>query len=316
VAGRPLRFEQLRYLAAIVRNKSFRKAATELGLAQPSLTQAIQNLEDELETTLLERGRTGVELTPVGEAILPFVLNALECERHIRHEADEYSGLLKGSLNIGTVQAASNTLLPGVLRDFCLRYPQIKVYVSESGSVDIAKEVRERRLDLGLVTCMADVPNLEGLRHEDLLESRLVLCVSKENPLAQRHHVSVRDFADQPLIVFRPGYSMHEVIERLFGHRPVRVAYQTNNTESAKRMVVAGLGVFVFAESSIVDDLFVKSGQLAYVPITEEAAGVKVRLIRRADGWFSRPAQIFWTMLVEVAEPFRKQQFRPDMLHR
>ena len=302
-----MRFAQLSYLAAIVRNGSFRRAAAELGLAQPSLTQAIQNLEDELQATLLDRGRTGVLLTAVGEAVLPHLLQALECEARIRQEANEHSGLAKGALNIGTVQAASNTLLPHVLTRFCTLYPGISVQVSEAGSADIADEVRGRQLDLGLVTSMPEVaPSLTGLSHEDLLDSRLVLCVRSDNPLARRGSgVCVADFADQPLISFQTGYSMHDVLRTLLAGRPMRIAYQTNNPESAKRMIVAGLGVTVFPEASIVDDAHLRSAQVAYLPISDSRALVKVRVVRRTGEWVSRPAEVFWDMLIEEAKSFR-----------
>ena len=294
-----MRFDQLRYLASSVRNGSFRRAAAELGLAQPSLTQAIQKLEDELQTAILQRGRTGIHLTPVGEAILPHVLQALECEARMRQEANEHFELAKGGLNVGTVHAGSVTFLPRVLRRFCTRHPNISIQVREAGSCSIAEDVRTRRVDIGLVTCMADVsPNLSGLSYADLVESRLVLCVPRDHRLTKRHGgVSVDDFAGEPMIVFPPGYSMHDVIRALFDGRHMHVPYHTNNPESATRMVAAGIGVTVFPEVTVAGKQFPQDGQVVYLRITDAAAVVKLRAIRRTDEWVSRPAEIFWEML-------------------
>lgn len=294
-----MRFEQLRYLAASVRNGSFRKAAAELGLAQPSLTQAIQKLEDELQAAILQRGKTGIHLTAVGEAIFPHVLQALECEARMRHEANEHFELAKGGLNVGTVHAGSVTFLPRVLRRFCARHPAISIQVREAGSCSIAEDVRSRRLDIGLVTCMADVsPNLHGLNYTDLLDSRLVLCVPRNHPLTKsRKGVTVDDFAGEPMIVFPPGYSMHDVIRRLFDGRQMHVPYHTNNPESATRMVAAGIGVTVFPEVTVAGKQFPQGEQVSYLRITDAVAAVKLRAVRRTDEWVSRPAEIFWEML-------------------
>lgn len=294
-----MRFEQLRYLVASVRNGSFRRAAAELGLAQPSLTQAIQKLEDELQTAILQRGKTGIHLTPVGEAILPHVLQALECEARMRQEANEHYELAKGGLNVGTVHAGSVTFLPRVMRRFCTRHPAISIQVREAGSCAIADEVRARRLDIGLVTCMANVtPNLSGLSYADIMESRLVLCVPRDHRLtARRKGVTVEDFADEPMIDFLPGYSMHEVIRKLFAGRKMRVPYHSNNPQSATQMVAAGIGVTVFPELTVTGKQFPKDGQVAYLRITDAKAVVKLRAVRRTDEWVSRPAEIFWDML-------------------
>lgn len=294
-----LRFEQLRYLAASVRNGSFRRAAAELGLAQPSLTQAIQKLEDELQAAILQRGRTGIHLTAVGEAILPHVLQALECEARMRQEANEHFELAKGGLNVGTVHAGSVTLLPRVLRRFCGRHPGISIQVREAGSCSIAEEVRARRVDIGVVTSMEDVsPNLSGLSYADLVESNLVLCVPHSHPLTKRRKgVTVDDFAQEPLILFPPGYSMHDVIRKLFDGRHMHVPYHTNNPESATRMVAAGIGVTIFPELTVAGKQFPGDGEVAYLQITDAMALVKLRAIRRTDEWVSRPAEIFWEML-------------------
>jgi DNA-binding transcriptional LysR family regulator len=298
-----MRFEQLRYLAASVRNGSFRRAAGELGLAQPSLTQAIQKLEDELQATILQRGRTGIHLTAVGEAILPHVLQALECEARMRQEANEHFELAKGGLNVGTVHAGSVTFLPRVLPRFCGRHPGISIQVREAGSCSIAEEVRSRHVDIGLVTCMEDVsPNLSGLSYADLVESKLVLCVPRHHPLTRRRKgVTVDDFADEPLIVFPPGYSMHDVMRKLFEGRQMHVPYHTNNPESATRMVAAGIGVTAFPEVTVAGKQFPQDGQVAYLRILDDIAVVRLRAIRRTDEWVSRPAEIFWEMLQSEA---------------
>lgn len=300
-----MRLRQMRYLEAIVRLKSFRRAAKELGLAEPSLSQQIHKLENELGATILRRAPRAVSLTDFGAAIMPFAVAMLNAEVELREVAGEHRGMLRGHVLFGTVNAGSNTLLPHVLPAFNRHYPGIDLRVTETGSVDIADAVLHGQLDTGLIVSVPEIYRIpEGLVSEDLLESNLVICAPGRHTLARQRSIDITAVAKEPLILFRQGYLMHEIGVRLFREHDTNVVYYTDNTESAKRMVAAGIGVTILPEFSVVDDSYRREGQIGYVRLEESSHCVRLCLIYRVGSYLPRAARVLCDMLRESASLF------------
>jgi DNA-binding transcriptional LysR family regulator len=293
----------MKYLDAVVRHRSFRRAADELQLSEPSLSQQIRKLEQELDAKILERERRAVRLTDFGHAIIQSARAILAEEERIRQAADAYRGLRTGRLQFGTVNAGSNTLLPDVLPQYSKRYPGIEVRVTETGSLDIARAVLHGDLDLGLIVRVSEITPLDdGLLAEDLLRSKLVVCTPAKHSLAKRRRVTSTDLLEEPLILFRQGYLMHEILRRLLGERTGNVVYYTDNTESAKRMVAAGVGMTMLPEFSVVDDSYRREGKVTYIPLETDFPALCLCLVYRAGDYLTRAAEAFRQMLHEAAE--------------
>jgi len=300
-----MRLQQMRYLEAIVRLKSFRRAAKELKLTEPSLSQQIRKLESELGANILDRVRDAVALTDLGAAIMPHALALLNAEEQLRQAADEHHGLMRGHVALGTVNAGSNTVLPHVLPAFNKRYPGIDLRVTETGSLDIADAVLGGRLDIGLIIRVPEIHKIPaGLVTEDLLKASLVVCAPAQHPLLSRHPLSITALAKEPLILFRRGYVMHEMERTLFHEQPTNVVYYTDNTESAKRMVAAGIGITLLPEFSVVDDSYRREGQISYVRLEADSPPIRLCLVYRAGGYLPRAAKVFCDMIREAAGLF------------
>lgn len=297
-----MRLQQMRYLDAVVRHRSFRRAADELELSEPSLSQQIRKLEEELDAKILERERRAVRLTDFGHAIIASARAILAEEERIREAADAHRGLRSGRLSFGTVNAGSNTLLPEVLPQYSRRYPGIEVRVTETGSLDIARGVLRGDLDLGLIVRVPGVgPSVEGLAVDDLLESKLVVCAPANHRLAKRKKLASGDITREPLILFRQGYLMHEILRTLLGERTGNVVYYTDNTESAKRMVAAGVGLTLLPEFSVVDDFYRGEGKITYIPLEADVPSLRLCTIARAGERLIRAAEAFRDMLKAAA---------------
>lgn len=300
--GLPVRVEQIRYLVTILERGSFRRASQELHMSQAALSEAIRNLERELGARLMDRDRSGVRLTSVGEDVMPHIRAMLESERALRDQVDGYRTLQRGQVNLGTVNAAANTILPGSLVAFNEEYPGIQITITETGSLDIIRAVKDAELDLGIVVRPED-EEIKGdeLAFEDLLASRVVLCAQPGHRLLQRKSVSIADVVEEPLILFRSGYLMHDLMSRLFGDRNVNIVYYTDNTESAKRMIATGVGVTLLPEFSMVSDLLSRSGEIIYLPLVGEYARIRLSLIWRRHAYLPRAAQLLSTVVCQHA---------------
>ncbi len=306
-----VRVEQLRYLHAIIRHSSYRRAAEELDIAQPSLSQAIKQLEYELGARLLERGRSGVRLTDVGRSVLPHVERMLEVADAMRDEVAGHAGLLRGYLQVGTVGSGTNTLLPQVLAEFCREHPGVDVFVREGGSLDIVSAVRSGDLEMGLVINEVGKPYLQGLEAVELLSSPLVICVDSRNALRKRPSVTLEQLSRERLILFRSGYLMHEVVSDLIQRHQVRAVFHTDNTESAKRMVAAGVGVMLFPEFSIIDDTYRQLEKVAYIPLAGNATTIQLCLVKRGNRPLSPAGAVVWRMLIQEAHTVQRRRVEP-----
>ena len=133
-----------RYIALlkIIEVGSFTKAADLLGYTQPALSQMIASLEKELSIKILYRSRYGIRLTPEGERLYPSIQNAVIQYQTMRHTADEIRGLDSGIVRIGTVSSVSCHWLPGIIRRFWQKYPNIQIVLHQGDYTSISEWVR------------------------------------------------------------------------------------------------------------------------------------------------------------------------------
>ncbi|MEU7562357.1 LysR family transcriptional regulator [Streptomyces eurythermus] len=275
-----MRVEQLEYLAAVTRMGSLRRAADALHISQPALSQTLRNLERELGVELLERKRSGVRLSREGLELLPHITGVIEAVDRLRQAADERHSVSR-MLRLGTVNAATFTLLAPAIREFREKHPSAQVEVVADRQDGIQQHLTEGGFDLGLVSYLRDEELPPGLHSTELLLGRPVVCVRPDNPLAALNAVTVADLLSHPLIVMRSGYVMHRYVHRLFRGSVPRFSYSTEGAEMGKLMVAEGLGVTILPDYSVFGDPLERSGMITYRPLADDATELRVVIQRR-----------------------------------
>jgi LysR family hydrogen peroxide-inducible transcriptional activator len=202
-----MRSEQLRYLEAAIRHGSLRKAAQEVGVGQPTLSQQIRRLEEDLNVVLLIRRANGVLPSAEARILLPHIRQVLQADRALREEAGLINGLRSGSVRLGAVTTASQILLPRVVPLYRNSFPNVRFSVWESGSQGVRDSVTSGELDLGLVVRTSDPASDANLTATDLISDQIVLCVSRRHPLADKPVVKMEDLAGQSWVVSAHGTS-------------------------------------------------------------------------------------------------------------
>jgi len=275
-----VRTEQLEYIAAVTRLGSLRRAAEELRLSQPALSETVRNLERELGVDLLERKRSGATMSSEGRELLPHIINVLDAVDRLRAAAGEQHRISR-MVRVGTVNAATVPLLIPAVREFRATHPVTQVEVVGAQQTDIQRALDEGGFDLGLVNHLEgdDVP--AGLEGTELLRGRPVVCLRPDSPLAAHDALSVADLLEVPLIAMRSGYVMHRYVHRLLEGRAPSFSYSTDGAEMGKLMVAEGLGVTVLPDFSVIDDPLVRGGVLTHRPIAGDATRVLLMLQRR-----------------------------------
>ncbi|MFI1000279.1 LysR family transcriptional regulator [Streptomyces galbus] len=275
-----MRTEQLEYIAAVTRLGSLRRAAEELRLSQPALSETVRNLERELGVELLERKRSGATMSAPGRELLPHIVDVLDAVDRLRAAAGEQHRIRR-MVRVGTVNAATVPLLLPVLREFRAARPQTQVEVVGAQQTDIHRALLEGGFDLGLVNHLQgdDVP--AEVESVELLRGRPVVCLRPDSPLAARPAVTAEDLLEVPLIGMRSGYVMHRYVHRLLDGRGPSFAYSTDGAEMGKLMVAEGLGATVLPDFSVVGDPLERCGALTHRPLAGETPQVLLMLQRR-----------------------------------
>jgi DNA-binding transcriptional LysR family regulator len=275
-----MRIQQLEYATAVARFGSFRRAAENLHISQPALSENVRRLERELGVEILDRRRSGATVGEHGRELLPHMQTVIEAADNLKRAA-EASGRPSRTVRVGTVTAASVPLLAPTIHAFRETHPSTQVEILTVLQTGIHRALLEGSMDLGLVNYLEGDDMPPELESTELLRGRPVVCLRPEDPLAGAATVRTADLWEQPLIAMRAGYVMHRYVMRLLDGREPAFSYSADGAEMAKLMVAAGLGVAVLPDYSVLGDPLERSGEIAYRPLEEDGTGVLLVLQRR-----------------------------------
>ena len=235
--------QQLTYFLATAEHGSFSRAARELYLAQPSLSEQVRSLEAELGVELFARVGRGVVLTEAGRAFRPEAERVLAALSGAREAVAEVRELAGGTLSIGMFGTASGFLLSRLVADFRSRHPNVRLRLVGQNSSEVAENVRRGRLEAGLVVLPVDDEGLDirPIRREE------VVYVSRE-PERVREPVTIERLAAAPLILYDAHYGWSDPTRRQLQERAQRAGVQLEpvieieDMDAALELAVSGLG--------------------------------------------------------------------------
>ncbi|MCI3278343.1 LysR family transcriptional regulator [Streptomyces cylindrosporus] len=294
-----MRIEQLEYIAAVTRLGSLRRAAEELRLSQPALSETVRNLERELGVDLLERKRSGARMSAEGRELLPHIIDVLDAVDRLRGAAGEQHRISR-MVRVGTVNAATVPLLIPSVQAFRAAHPMTQVEVVGAQQSDIHRALLEGGFDLGLVNHLDGDDLPADFESTELLRGRPVLCLRPDSPLAALPAVTVDDVLNgpEPVIAMRSGYVMHRYAHRLLRGRTPDFSFSTDGAEMGKLMVAEGLGATLLPEFSVIGDPLERSGAITYRPISDDTTEVLLMLQRRRAESVPRAAQDLYEVFV------------------
>ncbi|MER6422996.1 LysR family transcriptional regulator [Streptomyces sp. NPDC001137] len=297
-----MRTEQLEYIAAVTRLGSLRRAAEELRLSQPALSETVRNLERELGVDLLERKRSGATMSAEGRELLPHIIDVLDAVDRLRGAAGEQHRTSR-MVRVGTVNAATVPLLIPAVQAFRAAHPMTQVEVVGAQQSEIHRALLEGGFDLGLVNHLDGDDLPADFESTELLRGRPVLCLRPDSPLATLSAVTVDDVLNGPerVIAMRSGYVMHRYAHRLLRGRSPDFSFSTDGAEMGKLMVAEGLGATLLPDFSVIGDPLERQGSITYRPISDDSTEVLLMLQRRRAVSAPRAAQDLYEVFVRRA---------------
>ena len=301
-----MELRHLRYFTEAAHELHFARAAANLKVTQPALSRQIAALDKELGVELFSRSnKWKIELTPVGEVFLSEAEKILEDAQRAANLARSADTGGYGKLSIGAISSTiGNPAFSAALHEMRVRYPKLVMEVVDATSSGLPEQVRQHTLDIAFLRSLSDLPADDTLIYEHLWNDRLAVAMPAGHPLTRKKKLPVASLAGESFILVpeRTSGAMRQYLAQFFhtkgGFSP-HADFEIYNTYTALRMVAAGLGVTVVAESYI--GTFAR--QIAYRYFSDASPEVPLLTIRAADNR-SRTADIFLDILKNKSRKF------------
>lgn len=261
---------QLSVFASVFRNRSFSKASVELRLTQPTVSEHVRTLEEELGVSLFDRSGRSIHPTPEAEILFARASEIIERLGEISGALAESQRVLSGLVVIGASSIPGTYILPAAIAAFRSRHPAVSFEVRVGDSHEIAAAVAAHELLLGVVGSKIA---LGHLHYRPLMEDDLVVI---DRPGASDSPMTLKRLLESPVVVREEGSGTRREAERILQAAGVdleklKVAATLGSTEAVKHGVQADLGWSVVSRRAVEAEL--AAGSLCEVPLK----GVRMR---------------------------------------
>jgi len=237
-----MEFNQLRYVCAIAETGSFSRAAEHCHVAQPSLSQQVLKLEEDLGAKLFDRLGRSVRLTEAGRAFLPHARAILHQMEAARTGVEDKRTDVRGSVSIGAIPTIAPYLMPRYTAAFAKKYPEAKLRIVEETTPVLVESLRNLSIDLAVLAL--------PLRHKEfemfpLRTEPLFAVLPQDHPRAGAKSLSLKDLRGESFVMLRDGHCFRDLSIAACSRARItpRIAFESGQFSSLLGMVAAGVGV-------------------------------------------------------------------------
>ena len=259
---------QLEYFQMTGRLKSISKAAEQLRVAQPSVSIAIQKLEEELGIRLFDCSQRQIQLTAEGLIFAQRVNDILTRVSDSVTEMKDLRLLQKGSIKIGIPPMIGAFLFPHIFSQFRKQYPFLELSAIEGGSLTVQKLIEQGKLDIGIITRSPGASSLELL---PITTGQLLVCLPLDHPLTVLPQIPFERLRDQPFILLKEDTFIRQIILAecdKYTFKP-QIIFSSSQIETLIGLVEQGIGISFLFDALTHKHPTIKSRPLLH-PISHE----------------------------------------------
>lgn len=246
--------KELLYVKTVADEKSISKAAKTLFLAQPSLSQSIQRIEDSLGTSLFIRTPNGLTLTYAGERYYHMAVQILQMYADFEIEISDINNLRTGRIHMGITNHLGTLVLPAILPRFCELCPFIQLSITEETSHHLEQKLLSSQLDFAIMH--SPIENAQPqIQYEFLLRDPFVIALAANHPLLDRAEeipgypfpvLDIKLLKNETFLMLPPQQRIRQVTNSVLVkagiHQP-KMRITLRNFQTIQTLAAQGLGV-------------------------------------------------------------------------
>ena len=247
---------ELRYIAAVARERHFGRAAEACFVSQPTLSIGIRKLEDELGAAIFERTSSEVQLTALGERIVAQAQRVLAEAAVIKEIAAQGKDPLKGPVRLGVIYSVGPYLLPHLIPALHRRAPAMPVLIQENYTAKLAELLRQGELDLVIIALPFDEP---GIVTRPLYAEPFFVALPQGHPLGKQKAIDADTLERESLLLLGTGHCFRDQVLKICSvlNRPptapgsLQQTMEGSSLETIRHMVASGVGITVLPSTAI-----------------------------------------------------------------
>ena len=292
---RNVTLRQMRIFTAVARHQSFTRAARELHLTQPAVSQQMKLLEQEAGLPLIEQIGRKIRLAPAGGELLRYAAQVTELLREAGEALAAMRGLKRGVLKLGAVSTAKY-FAPALLSAFKQDYPEVTIKFTIGNRGEVVRLLADNESDLVI---MGRPPRELTTAAEPFTRHPFVIIASPQHPLARRRRIPLDALANESFIIREEGSGTRASMEHVFRERgvPMRTSMEVSSNETIKQAVMAGMGLSFISSHTI--GLEFEAGRLAILDVVGLPIVRDWYVIRLSEKNLPPIAAAFWTFLLQ-----------------
>lgn len=286
---------QMEYLVAIAETGTFSEAAKRTNVSQPSLSAQIKDMEMHIGIPLMERGRHGALLTPLGKDMVVrsrMVLRQVEEMKVIGREAE---GTLAGRVKLGVLPTVGPYLLPQATQVLHKSYPDLRLFVREERTVDLQEHLSSGQFDM-IISTPEDHPNTKSL---PIVKENIYICIAPDDDLASsRDPVKLKELKGREFLTLGHGHKFATVVKSLAARAGATTSgeYEGTSLDAIRQMASMGGSIAVLPSLYAISEAK-RDPQLIVRAIKDPHAARKIDLIWRHSsplaGKFEKMGHVF-----------------------
>lgn len=285
-----MNLHHLRIFYHVAKRMSYTKAAEDLRITQPAVTNQMRAFQEELRLKLFEGKPGRVLLTEEGKALYAYARKLFDVEVEIERLVRDLKEPTMGTVLLGVLRMYSPTFLHLLVNHFHSLYPNIRVEVDEAGSLDLIQSLLDFRNELAI--CL-QVQENQDICFVPFCREDLVVVLPMGHLLSKRKEISAEELADEKIILRRKGSASRLLVEQFFEKSGIspQILTEANNSELIKKMIQRGEGLSFLAKIAVARE--VEEERLAAVPLKNNPIALPITIAYLKNRVLSRPAAVF-----------------------
>lgn len=284
----------------IATHRSFSKAASVRQISQPAVSQALQQLEEHLGVTLIDRSQRPIQLTSAGVIYHDRCQKWLQDYREIEDSVHEYSGRLSGRVRVASIYSVGLLQMADYVTRFRTEFPEVELTLDYARPDDVYSQLLRDEVDLGIVSFPKDGGDIGCVHWQD---QEMVLAIACDHPFSVLDSISLSQLDGQNIVAFTNDLTIRRKTEKLLksSNLNVHVVHQFDNLETIKRAVEINLGIAILPLATLRREM--EFNTLKAIPFSDCEFVRPLGIVHKRHKHLSRAAEKFVELLHEDLPP-------------